>query len=163
MNLHQNDFNALLGLLSIAADKDFTEKQTIELVAALRNLGWEGSCRVIEGIRTSANIPRNLFGYTISAIRDEYRYLQKQKYQKLSWHVADEDKASPEEFCITMRIIGLLCRLENSSELLFKFGEYMEKAVTQTGFLEIMQRAEKFYSDQITAGQKLKNVTAEVF
>ena len=163
MNLHQNDFNGLLSSLSIAADKEFTDKQSIELVAALRNLGWEGSCRVIESIRTSANIPRNLFGHTLATIKEEFRYLQKQKYQKTSWHVSDEEKASTEEFCITMRIIGLLCRFENSSDLLFKFGQYMENAVTQTKFLEIMQRAEKFYTDQVKAGQKLKTITAEVF
>jgi len=39
----------------------------------------------------------------------------------------------------------------------------MENAVTQTKFLEIMQRAEKFYTDQVKAGQKLKTITAEVF
>jgi len=158
MSLHQNDFNGLLSSLSIAADKEFTDKQTIELVASLRNLGWEGSRRVVEGIRTSANIPRNLFGFTIAAIKEEFRYIARQKHQKEQWQVSDADKASVDEYCITMRIIGLLCRFENSCELLVKFGEYMDKAVTQSNFLEIMQRAETFYKGQIKAGVKLKTI-----
>ncbi len=149
MNITKNDFNGLLGSLSIAADKEFSEKQSVELVASFRNLGWDGAYRVVESIRTSANIPRNLFGFTIAALRDEYRYLAKQKYQRDHWKVADEDKATPEEFCITMRVIGMLSRFENSANLLFKFGEYMEAALTQKDFLGTMQRAEKFYSDQI--------------
>lgn len=156
MNVVKNDFNGLLGQLSIAADKEFTEKQAVELVAAFRELGWEGSRRVVEAIRTSASIPRNLYGYTLSALDEELRYKRKQEYQREYWKVADSDKASPEEFQITMRTIGLLCSFEHSTELLIKFGEYMENAVSELNFMEIMNRAETFYREQIEKQNKLK-------
>jgi len=163
MNIVKNDYSALLGRLSIAADREFTDPQSVELVARFRELGWEGSCRVVEAISSSANIPRNLYGFTLNAIKEEFRYLIRQQHQREQWKIADADRATQEEFCLTMRVIGLLTNFENSADLLFKFGEFMENAVTQNNLLEQLKRAESFYSDMIKKGAKLKSTNAVSF
>lgn len=163
MTITKNDYGSLIAHLGIVADREFTDKQSEGLVAAFRSLGWEGSYRVVEGIAASTNIPRNLYGTILNSIKEEQRYQAKQKFNREHWKVADEDKASEEEFCITMRVIGLICRFENSADLLFKFGDFMEKAVTQSNFMAQMKRAEEFYGNQIKAGARLKTISAGEF
>lgn len=163
MNVKRDDYRGLLNEISIAADKNFTEIQTLSLIDTMQSLGWQGSYRITVGVRRTGNLPKNVYGHVLCLLEDEIDFVRKKNLQKDTWEVKDEDCGTPEEFQLTMRCIGMLCRFDGSRELLEKFHDFLDKAIKRGVLVQELKRAEEFYSDQIKKGLNLKQFANEQF
>lgn len=161
MNVKNGDFRGLVNQVSIAADKNLSEVQVLSLIDAMMTAGWQESYRVTVGVVRTGNLPRNIYGHFLALLEDEAERRKKGLLQRDQWAVKDEDCATPEEFSLTMKCIGLLCRFENAAELCHKFGEYLESAVKYNHLLESLKKAEIFYTDMYNKGKKVKPEIAE--
>lgn len=147
MNVKKDDYGGLLYQISTAADRNFTETQTLSLIDIMQTLGWKGSYRITALIVRTNSLPRNIYGYVLSLLEEEIDRIRKAFLEKEEWKPATQDCASPEEFQLTMRCIGLITQLKKPGMLLERFSEYMQEAIARGKLLDTLERAEEFYED----------------
>jgi hypothetical protein len=162
MNVKRDDYRGLLNQIAIAYDKNFSEAQTLSLVDVMITAGWQESYRVTVAVTRTGNLPRNAYGHVMALLEEEVERRNKKTLQRDSWEVSDEEKATPEEFSLTMKCIGLICRFENSAELCQKFGEYLDLSVKRNHLLESLKKAEVFYTDMFNQNKKVRKNTDEL-
>jgi len=139
MNIRNYDYLGLLNEIAIASDRQFSEVQTMSLVDELKKIDWKDAYRIIVRFVRQPSLPKNIYGSLISAI--EYiKYENKKKLEKSepSWKPATDDMATPEEFILTMKIIGKLSSCENARKNLEDFATEMNDAIDRknlTGYL----------------------------
>jgi hypothetical protein len=162
MNVKHGDYRGLINQISIAYDKNMSEIQTLSLIDVMITAGWQESYRVTVAVTRNGNLPRNAYGHVMALLEEEIERRKKITLQRNSWEVSDEEKATPEEFSLTMKCIGLICRFENSTELCQKYGEYLDLSVKRGHLLESLKKAEEFYTDMLNQGKKVRKNTDEL-
>jgi len=162
MNVKRDDYRGLLTQIAIASDKNFSELQTLSLIDTMQSLGWQGSYRITVAITRTGNLPKNVYGHTLCLLEDEIDHIRKQNLQKDEWKIADADCASSEEFILTMRCIGMICRFNDSPDMLKRFGEFLDKAIKRNVLFQELKKAEIFYSDNIKKGINIKKFNNEL-
>lgn len=159
MNVKKDDYQGLLNQISTAADKSFSENQIVALIENMQTLGWGRAYRLTVTLLRSSILPRNIYGHVLMLLEDEINRIRKAFYDKEQWKPADENCATPEEFSLTMRCIGLISRFNGSTELLERFGEYMKSAEERGTLLETLKRTEEIYTDLLTKESKNETIT----
>jgi hypothetical protein len=162
MKVARDDYRGLLNQIAIAYDKNFSEAQSLSLIDVMITTGWQESYRVTVGVTRTGNLPRNAYGHVMALLEEESERKRKSVLSRDEWKVSDEEKATPEEFMLTMKCIGLLCRFENSAELCQKFGEYLDLSVKREHLLESLKKAEVFYSDMFKQGKNVRKNIPEM-
>jgi hypothetical protein len=162
MNVKKDDYRGLLNEITIASDKNFSEPQAVSLIDSMKTLGWNGSYRITVMVTRTGNLPKNIYGHVLSLIEDDIDRARKQFIQKEEWAVKEEDCATPEEFKLTMKCIGLICRFENSVELCKLFGDYLLGAYKKGILLESLKKADVFYSEQLKKDENIKKFCNEL-
>lgn len=150
-------FKEFLDRISAATQYTFTDQQAARLKNECSEITEHYLTRVCSIIERSPNHPKNIYGFTLGYIDWAKDEINAERLKRERW-TEKEDCATAEEYAITMEVTGLLCRFENSKELLTLFSEKFLTAIKKDMCLEFLQKAKEFYLLKIKEGVKLKKV-----
>ena len=151
------NFEEFLERISAATQYTFTDQQAARLKNECSTITEHYLMRVCSIIERSPNHPKNIYGFTLGHIDWAKDELNAERLKRERW-TAKEDCATTEEFALTMEVTGLLCKFENSKELLVMFSEKFLTAIKKDMCLEFLQKAKDFYLTKIKEGVRLKKV-----
>jgi hypothetical protein len=163
MNIQKGDYQGLLNEISIVTEKTFTEDQSISLLSTMQVLGWSRSHSITMAIRHSGYLPKNIYGHVLCLLEEEIAEKKRNFLEKKSWEIKDEDRASNDEFGLTMKCISLISKFPNSKKMLTSFSLYMETAAEDGKLLDQLKKAANYYENLLNAQYaKYKEITGLV-
>lgn len=140
-----NDFYALLARLEDAADKKLSEHQSRRVREAMEAIGYQAAHRITVRIERSANIPKNLYGFSLSMIDEEKEAGSKKTLTQSDWK-NDPNCATSEEFSMTMKCIAINLIFIDSIDLCKCLAEGMEGACKKDALLMFLRGWYENYS-----------------
>jgi hypothetical protein len=159
MYINQGDYQGLVKELQTVRGKDFTPTQAESLIASFQTIEWGAACWIVKNITRLTNLPNNLYGLVLDRI-DQQKYTENKRLeQKTTWK-SEEKCLSPEEFALTMNIIGKICQMDNSCERLKKFSEYSQTAIDQNNLLDFLKLTLEKIDEYITVNVQEKKDSA---